>query len=161
MGVGKTTIGNQLALHHNLKFIDIDNKIEESANESITNIFQKKGEQYYRKLEAEALKLVTKKSIIACGGGLPLYNNNMDFIKESGTSIYLKASEKEIFNRLYKNTEGRPLIEGKSEKELKDYIKETIIKREEFYIKADYIIDTSNLSKEEVLRKIDTLSITL
>ena len=88
-------------------------------------------------------------------------HNNMAFIKEYGTSIYLKASEKEIFNRLYKNTEGRPLIEGKSAKELKVYIKETIIKREEFYLKADHTIDTSNLSKEEVLRKIDTLSITI
>lgn len=161
MGVGKTTIGKQLALHHKLNFIDIDNKIEESTNKSITSIFKQKGEDYYRDLETEALKIITKKSVISCGGGLPLYNNNMELIKQYGTSIYLKASEEEIFSRLHKKTKERPLIQNKSDKQLKIYIKDTLIKREKFYSQADYIIDTNNLSEEQVLRKINTLIINI
>lgn len=159
MGVGKTTIGKQLALHHKLNFIDIDNKIEKLTNQSISSIFKQEGEGYYRELETQALKSITKKSVVSCGGGIPLYNNNMEFIKKCGISIYLKASEEEIFRRLYKNTKNRPLIQNKSDKQLKIYIKDTLSKREKFYLQADYTIDTNNLSQEQTLRKINSLII--
>ena len=161
MGVGKTTIGEELALQHNLNFIDTDKEIEKTTNNSIIDIFQKNGEIYFRKLETATLKMIPKSSVVACGGGLPVYNNNMNFIKKSGVSIYLKACEEEIFNRLSKSSENRPLIQNKSDKDLRSFIKETLAKREKFYAMADYTIDTNNLSEKEVLGKINSLLFTI
>jgi shikimate kinase len=161
MGVGKTSIGEQLALQYNVKFIDTDNEIEIKTNNNILNIFQKDGENHFRNLETETLKAISKKKIVACGGGLPFYNNNMNFIKKSGISIYLKASEEEIFNRLFNRPKKRPLIKNKSDKDLKDFIKNTLAQREKFYLMADHIIDTSNLSEKGVLRKINSLLISI
>ena len=105
--------------------------------------------------------MIPKSSVVACGGGLPVYNNNMNFIKKSGVSIYLKACEEEIFNRLSKSSENRPLIQNKSDKDLRSFIKETLAKREKFYAMADYTIDTNNLSEKEVLGKINSLPVTI
>ena len=73
----------------------------------------------------------------------------MNFIKTSGTSIYLKASNNELFSRLSKNTRNRPLMQNKSNKNLQEFIKTKLIKREKFYEMADYTIETSNLSIEK------------
>ncbi len=157
MGVGKTTIGKQLAIQHNTNFIDIDKEIEKKTNDTISNIFQKKGEIYFRQLETITLKSLTKKNIVACGGGIPIYNNNMNFIKKSGTSIYLKASNNELVSRISKNPKNRPLIQNKSNKTLKKFIETTLEKREKFYKMADHTIETSNLSEKDVLQKINSL----
>ena len=157
MGVGKTTIGRELATNHNVNFIDTDEEIEKKSNNSILEIFQKNNENYFRKVESIILQKINKGTIVACGGGLPIYNNNMDFIKKTGVSIYLKASKQEIFNRINNNFSRRPLLINKSNKEIKHYIQNTLVKREKFYEMADYIVDTSDLSKKDVLREIDTL----
>ncbi len=161
MGVGKTTIGRKLASKHNVNFIDTDQEIEITTNKNILDIFQKYGENHFRKLETSTLKMIPKNNIVACGGGLPAYNNNMDFIKKSGISIYLKASKEEIFTRLSNDSRKRPLIQNKSNKDLKDFIKKTLSEREEFYSIADYTIETSNLSEKDILRKINTLPLSV
>ena len=161
MGVGKTTIGEQLAAKHNVNFIDTDKEIEITTNKSISDIFKKDGENHFRKLETGALKTIVENNVVACGGGLPGYNNNMDFIKKSGVSIYLKASEDEIFIRLSNNCKNKPLIRNKSDEDLRDFIKETLTEREKFYSMANYTIETSNLSEKAVLRKINSLPLTI
>ena len=158
MGVGKTTIGKKLSKKYNINFIDTDEEIERVSHKSISTIFQRHGEDHFRRLETITLKSIKKNNIVACGGGLPFYNNNMYFIKKSGLSIYLKASKEEIFVRLEKDYKTRPLLQNKSIKALKEFINEKLIEREKFYNKANHTIDTTNLSIEEVLRKIDTLA---
>ena len=103
------------------------------------------------------MKEIPPKNIVSCGGGLPIYNNNMRFINDSGVSIYLKASEETIFDRLYKKPNNRILIRNKSKEELRIFIKSKLRERENIYLKADYIIETSNLSEEDILRKVNTL----
>lgn len=161
MGVGKTTIGEQLATQHNINFIDTDKEIEKATNDKISEIFRKNGEDYFRELESRILKKISKDTIVACGGGVPLYNKNMEFIAESGISIYLKASEENIFIRLSENPRNRPLIQDKKNESLRHFIKETMKKREKFYTMADYTIDTNNLSERNVLRKINSLLLTI
>ena len=156
MGVGKTTIGQQFALENNFKFIDTDKEIEKRNNRKILEIFQKEGQDYFREIERNLLRSLSKNQVVACGGGLPIYNNNMSFIKKSGLSIYLKASVEELFNRLLNNTNNRPLIKYRSKNNLKKFIQQEIKKREKFYSIANYTIDTSKLSKEDVLRQINT-----
>ena len=80
MGVGKTTIGKEFALKHNIKFIDTDKKISEKSKKTISDIFQSKGETYFRKLESQILKEISQDTIVACGGGLPAYHNNISYI---------------------------------------------------------------------------------
>ena len=157
MGVGKTTIGNQLAKQHGITFFVIDKEIEKKRKKKIADIFQKDGEDNFRKLETKILTTIQGKKIVSCGGGLPIYNNNMRFIKKSGASIYLRASEDELFLRLSKDLKKRPLIENKTNENLRNFIKETLAKREKFYTMADYTIETSTLSKKDVLQKINAL----
>jgi shikimate kinase len=97
---------------------------------------------------------------VACGGGLPCCNNNMDFIKKSGISIYLKSSEDEILSRL-SNSKERPLVQNKSAKDLRVFISEKIRERERFYLMANHTIDTSNLTDKDVLREINSLSLSI
>ena len=156
MGVGKTTIGEQLAQQNSLNFIDTDKEIEILTKKSITNIFQENGENYFRKIETSILNNLSGNNIVACGGGLPIYNNNMDFIKRSGISIYLKASEDELFIRLSRSFKKRPLIQNKSNNKLREFIKKNLAERERFYAKADYTLNTNNLSQVEVLAKINS-----
>ena len=159
MGVGKTTIGEQLAVQHIINFVDTDKVVERISNNSVLDIFKNDGENQFRELETSILRAISGNNIVACGGGLPIYNKNMDFIKNSGVSIYLKASERELFVRLSKNQKERPLIQNKSSRELRVFIKETLEKREPFYAMADYTIETGDLLEGDILRKINSLPI--
>jgi shikimate kinase len=161
MGVGKTTIAEHLSAKYNINFIDTDNEIRKITNKSISENFKKYGENNFRELERKILKSISKNNIVSCGGGLPIYKDNMKFIKKSGVSIYLKSSEDEIFFRLAQNIGDRPLIQNKSPKELRFFIKETLSKREIFYKMADYTIEIDHQSRESVLRKINSLSISI
>ena len=161
MGAGKTTIGEQLAKLYNINFIDTDREIENLSNKSISDIFKEDGEIQFRKLETETLKTTTKGKIVACGGGLPAYNNNMEFIRKAGISIYLKSSKDVIFSRLSSKSKKRPLIQNKSDEELRVFIAKEINEREKFYLLANHTIDTSNLTEKDVLREINSLCISI
>ena len=116
MGAGKTTISKLLAKKMSLPLYDIDEEIEKEEKKSVSEIFKNDGELYFRILETEILKNIKQNSIIDCGGGLPIYNNNMRFINSKGISIYLKASNNCLFNRLKNEKKNRPLISKKSDK---------------------------------------------
>ena len=159
-GAGKTSVAKKLAKDLNLKYIDTDELIEKKYKTSINKIFEKSGEIYFRKIESDILKKIKNINIVSCGGGLPCYKNNMDFINNFGKSIYLKASEDELLNRLNMSLEKRPLLNKKNDEEKYNYIKNTIRKREKFYIRANYIIETDGLTINDVLTKINSLPIT-
>ena len=78
MGVGKATITKLLANKLHLTYYDTDQEIEKKEKRSISDIFKKDGELHFRKLETELLENISQNSIIACGGGLPIHNNNMN-----------------------------------------------------------------------------------
>lgn len=159
MGVGKSTIGLQLADQFHLPFIDTDKEIEKRQGKDILDIFKKNGENHFRDIESKLIRNIKEKSIIACGGGLPISNNNMEYIKSKGICIYLKASEKTLYNRLKIKTNKRPLIFQKADYELKIFIKKNLIQREVIYKKADHIINTDNLKEGEVLGEINALGL--
>ena len=157
MGAGKTTITKLLANELHLPFYDTDKEIEEKQNRSVSDIFKNDGELHFRMLETELLKNISQNSIIACGGGLPIHNNNMGLINSKGISIYLKASNKCLFSRLKKEKKTRPLIENKTDEELDVYIKNELQKRSPFYNLANYIISIDNKKTDKVLREINSL----
>ena len=156
MGVGKSTIAKQLAKQLNISFLDTDQRIEDQEKKSISNIFKINGEIYFRKLETKLLYQLNNKQVIACGGGLPLFNNNMEYIKKTGVSIYLKASSDFLFSRL-KNKKNRPLISKFDKHELQQFICDQLTEREKIYSKATYKISVDGKTNEEILGEIHSL----
>lgn len=154
MGSGKTTVGKKLATKLNREFIDLDKFIEEEYQKTIPDIFKQEGEEAFRLKENNTLKkIITKKEncVVACGGGTPCYYGNIEFINNNGVSVYLKLSTDAIVNRLINAKEKRPLIEGKSEKELKSFVIRQLEKREKFYSKAQYTIKAKDVNIEELV----------
>jgi len=161
MGAGKTTITKLLANELHLPFYDTDQEIEKKEKRSVSEIFKIEGELHFRMLETELLKNINQDSIIACGGGLPIHNNNMELINSKGISIYLKASNNCLFNRLKNEKQNRPLIENKTDEELEVFIRNKLQNRSPFYNLANHTILVDDKSTEEVLREVNSLVSTL
>jgi len=152
MGSGKSTIGRILAKEIDSYFLDTDMLIENFENMQIRDIFEKFGEDEFRKMEKrcfEWIKKDVKNTVISVGGGFPVF---IPEIKEAGKVIYLKVSFEDILKRMNeKEIAKRPLF-----KDIKK-AKELFIKRDEIYSKlADYIIENRDLSV--TLNKIKELS---
>ena len=157
MGSGKSMVGKGLAKKLNLSFIDMDDYIEERNFRSIPQIFAEDGEAGFRKLEQKALAELAnfEDVVIATGGGAPCFFNNMEVIKNSGRSIYLKGSPRIIAERLKQSKVERPLIKGKNDEQLVNFIDETLSKRENWYKQADVIIEFDHdISIDEVINRI-------
>ena len=161
MGVGKTTIGKQIAALNKVVFIDTDSQIEKETSKSIKEIFETDGEIAFRKLETDTIRSINRKAIIACGGGLPAHNNNIEYLKHKGTVIYLKASTETLIKRLEKNKNKRPLISNLTNVKRLEFIRKILKEREKTYKQADYTIETDNKTVKEVLREINSLLLTI
>lgn len=161
MGVGKTTIGKQIAALNKVIFIDTDSQIEKETSKSIKEIFETDGEIAFRKLETDTIRSIDRKAIIACGGGLPAHNNNIEYLKHKGTVIYLKASTETLIKRLEKNKNKRPLISKLTNDKRLEFIRKILKEREKTYKQADYTIETDNKTVKEVLREINSLLLTI
>ncbi len=143
-GVGKTKFGKAYALKHQLSFIDLDDFIEEKEGLSISEIFQKKGEAYFREKESQHLKELPRNLVIATGGGTPCFFDNMDWMLKNGTVLYLKDSTENIVRKLLKtDLANRPLLASFNEIELKLWVEKKIDERLPFYEKAHYLLDSA------------------
>lgn len=153
MGSGKSTAGKKLAAKLGFEFIDLDKFIETECGQTISEIFAEKGENEFRALEHNALKKLINKNniVVACGGGTPCYYGNMELMNNNGITIYLKMSAEALASRLIKAKDRRPLIEGKTEDELKNFINEHLEKREDIYHQAQYIVKGKNLDVDELV----------
>lgn len=153
MGSGKSTIGKLLAKKLNRNFIDLDDYIVEKRKMKISEIFEKFGEENFRKSETQAVKNVSKleNHIISLGGGTVINHNNVEILKSSGKIIMLDIEPEEVYKRL-KNDKSRPLLQ--TEDKLKA-IKEMMNKRLPYYNDAaDIKITVNGKQKQEVLEEI-------
>ena len=108
MGSGKSTLGKTLSEKIQKSFIDLDSEIEKAAGKFISEIFDIDGEEQFRKMESKQLKQYSE-SIVACGGGIVLKDENREFINENGVTILLTASMEELSHRL-SDSGNRPLL---------------------------------------------------
>lgn len=158
MGCGKSTIANRLSKSTGIPFVDLDKSIEERMNLSINEIFEQKGEIYFRKLEREVfieLLHLPETLIIGLGGGTPCYSNNHELLKmENVLSVYLKASVETLLDRLISGKSKRPLIADKSESELKEFIAKHLFDRSFYYNQAQYKVSIDGKSKEETVADV-------
>ena len=154
MGSGKTTIGKCLANELDYDFIDTDRFIEMKHGLTVAEIFARHGEEYFRCLEHQMLIDLQQceRAVIATGGGMPCYYDNMSSMLAAGKVVYLKTPPQILAQRLILSKNERPLIKGKTEKELIHYISEKLSERETDYNRANITVLTENLSINEILR---------
>jgi shikimate kinase len=153
MGSGKSTLGHEFARRIRCRFIDMDQQLERDHKLSIPEIFKQFGEEQFRKWETDLLHRISKDEnlVVATGGGLPCFQNNMELLNKSGITIYLKLSTDAIFDRLSRRRETRPLISNYNDDELKAYIQTSLSIREPFYLKAHHIADAGLISVQDLL----------
>ncbi|UOU98607.1 AAA family ATPase [Chryseobacterium daecheongense] len=157
MGSGKSHVSKILSEKLNFKLIDLDKEISKRNKLTIPEIFEKKGEIYFRKLERETLEeiLATQENIIlSLGGGTPVYYNNMEIINLSSKSVFLKASVASLTERLSKQKEKRPLIANISDENLPEFIAKHLFERNEFYNKAQFGVNTDSRDPEDIVNEI-------
>ena len=151
MGSGKTSIGSYVSKKLNIDFIDIDIEIEKKIGMTISQIFENRGEKYFREVEElMTLKFLKKsKTIISLGGGAFLNNKIKKEVLDNHISFWLNWDVKTLFNRI-KDSKKRPIALNASKNVLIDLIK----KRSIVYSKAMYKIDCENLSKNEIVKNV-------
>jgi shikimate kinase len=156
MGSGKSTAGKKLAASLGWSFIDLDRKIEELAGKTIPQIFSGDGEQAFRKLESDVLRSIKslEDTIVSTGGGTPCHGNNMDYMLESGLTVYLKMTPEQLTYRLLESSGERPLIKNISDEQLPEFIEKILTVREKWYSRADIIIEGINLDINRLLSLI-------
>lgn len=147
MGVGKTTIGKLLSKELGLEFFDLDIYIENRYRKSVKEIFERRGEEAFRKIEREMLHEVAtfQKVLIATGGGTPCYFDNMSYMMQQGVTIYLKTSVEQLVLRLLTSKGNRPLIQGKSAEDLKMFVSNHLGEREKYYLQSHIVYETHKL----------------
>lgn len=155
MGAGKTTIGKTLAKRLNVPFYDLDWYIETRMRKKVKQIFDERGEEGFRIIEKNMLHEAAEfeNVVLACGGGTPCFFDNMDYMVGQGDVVYLRGTPDVLFRHLKMGKGVRPLLLGKSDEELLEYIKENVQKREEFYTKANHIIDIPCMEDEDRIQE--------
>ena len=139
MASGKSTFGKELAKDKGLPFLDLDECVESREGRSISEIFAKEGEEYFRKREREILHEICNEAdefVLATGGGTPCFFDNMDYMNQAGTTVFLNTSPLVIVDRLKRQRADRPLLAMYSDDELEFFVREHLESRLSFYLKA-------------------------
>jgi shikimate kinase len=138
-GVGKTYWGRKLAAKYDYTFADLDEEIQQAAGKTIEGIFETEGEAYFRQQETRCLEqfFTKNKTIIACGGGTPVYNNNLELMKQNGCVVYIKADINTLTDRLGQDENTRPLLNGEH---IQEKLERLYQERRTYYEQAHYTV---------------------
>ncbi|MEQ8686676.1 MAG: shikimate kinase [Imperialibacter sp.] len=158
-GSGKTTVGKLLSTQLGIPFIDLDDIIVQREGRAINEVFEKEGEDYFRKVEAACLAtLIESKDIkvVATGGGTPCFFDNLEKMKRHGITCYLETPWIELAARVAPGESVRPLFKGLAGFEIETQLKERFSWRLPFYGNAQIIISTENKSALDVAKELLT-----
>ena len=153
MGSGKSAVGREIARKLGWSFIDMDEEIEREQGTSVAEIFARRGEADFRVMEKELIKKMagSGRCVIATGGGTPCSEENWKTLAREGWIVWLKALPITLFERIQKERATRPLLQ---DPDPLGTLRTLLAKREPFYEKADYIVETEGLKAEDVAEKI-------
>ena len=157
-GSGKSSLGKRLARRLGVRFVDTDREVEMQVGATIADIFHYEGEEYFRMAERKAVETLANEAVdmvIATGGGLPTWRDNMEWLVRSGMTVYLRRSPEQILSRLTGHgREKRPMFRGKSDEELLMFMHEQMAVREKFYAKAHITVECTSMSDDDAVEYI-------
>ena len=157
MGSGKTHWGRLLSEKLGVRFFDLDEEIVEQAGKPITEIFATAGEEHFRMLEKDILRHISDKHesfIMACGGGTPCYFNNIDYMNQAGTSVWINTPVETLFSRLVNQKSKRPLIRDLSDDQLRGFISKKFSDRRMYYEQAELVVDEEPVELDKLIETI-------
>jgi len=148
MCAGKTTLGKAFARQLKIQFIDLDRHIEERLHKTIGELFAERGEAGFRELEQKMIREVAEFEdvVIATGGGTPCFYDNMEFMNQTGKTVFLDAHPEVLFRRLQAGKRKRPIVQGKEDGELKAFIVRALEERMPFYRQAQLAFNADELA---------------
>jgi len=153
MGSGKSTLGSGLARKIGYEYVDMDHLIEETAGMTIPGIFSEHGEDVFRKWEHDILLELCEleRVVVSTGGGAPCHGEMISIMNEHGITVYIKLAPEALKERLLHSKTERPLIQGKSEPELMEFITSLLGQREVFYNQARITLDGLHLNLDSLV----------
>ncbi len=156
MGSGKSTIGKRLAEALNVSFIDSDSSIEKEQGMSVSEIFEQKGEDYFREKEREFIAGLDQlePAVISVGGGMPCFFDNMEQLRSKGKVFYLNVSVMTLVKRVMSEKATRPLLANLSDQEVSAFVFDKLIERTAFYRKAHHIIPNETADTDATVGEI-------
>ncbi len=157
-GSGKSTLGKKLAKKLVYNWVDSDQLIEKKLGKNISEIFNLHGEIYFRKIEESILSelILLDKTVISCGGGMPIYNNNAKTMLNHGFCIYLKADIKLLANRIKEGKNTRPLFSELSNENILSKLETILEQRETIYLQANLNINIPEKEPNSFINKAST-----
>mgnify|MGYP003342867592 CR=1 FL=1 len=153
-GAGKTSIGKRLARRLHVPFVELDRKIEARAGLALDEVFSLHGEQYYRRLEREALaELVADPApmVIAAGGGLVTAPETFALLRQHATTVWLRARPSDYWDRVVRQGDRRPM---RQHPQAREALRELVSRREALYAQAELTVDTAGLSVAQAVERV-------
>ena len=158
MGCGKSKLGRKLAPALGWELMDTDKIIEAGAEMTVAEIFEQKGEPWFRARERAVLESLAEypnNVVVSTGGGLACKGDNMERMNAIGQAVYLRRTAEQIASRLSPHgRQKRPKLRGLNDEELVAFMRSNMAEREPFYSQARYCIDCAAMSDEELIETI-------
>lgn len=160
MACGKTTLGRPLAKALGYDFIDLDFFIEQRFRMPVDRLFAERGEEWFRKTEASVLREVGEfdNVVVSCGGGTPCFYSNMEYMNSRGISVWIRTSVPCTVRRLLSARRVRPLAQGKTPEELREFVETHLDSRIQFYSLAKVGFEGDELeNRKEISQSVAKL----
>jgi XRE family aerobic/anaerobic benzoate catabolism transcriptional regulator len=157
-GAGKTTVGRRLARRLRVPFVELDRRVEQAAGLTLAEIFALHGEDYYRRLEREALQDVLDRDrpvVLATGGGIVNSPQTYALLRKGAVTVWLRAQPEDHWNRVVQQGDRRPMADNP---EAMGELRRLLAAREPLYAGADHTVDTSGLSADGVARAVERVA---